>query len=81
MSKKLRVGLFGFGVVGHGFYEILTTTQNDKAEVVKIAVKTKNKPRALPENYFVYDKDSILNDSSIDVIVEAIKMATSRLKL
>src|ERR1700722_20309833 len=76
MSKKLRIGLFGFGVVGHGFHEILTTTESDKCEIVKIAVKDKTKTRSLPEQYFVYDKDAILNDPSIDVVVEAINHDT-----
>jgi homoserine dehydrogenase len=39
MSKKLKIGLFGFGVVGQGLHDIIKS-QNLNLEIVKIAIKT-----------------------------------------
>ena len=75
MSKKLRVGLFGFGVVGQGLYEVLHKTKGINAEVIKICVKHKNKTRPIDGHYFTFDKQEILNDASLDVVVELIDNA------
>lgn len=75
MSKKLRIGLFGFGVVGHGLYDVLHKTKGVNAEIVKICVKHRDKPRTLPASFFTYDKNDILNDDSLDVVVELIDHA------
>jgi homoserine dehydrogenase len=73
--KKLRIGLFGFGVVGHGLYDVLHKTKGIHAEVVKICVKHKDKERSLDAAYFTYNKEDILNDDSLDVVVELIDNA------
>ena len=75
MSKKLRIGLFGFGVVGQGLYEVLHQTKGINAEVIKICVKHKNKTRPIDEHYFTFEKQDILNDASLDVVVELIDNA------
>lgn len=75
MSKKLRLGVFGFGVVGQGLYDVLHKTKGINAEVVKICVKHKDKPRPIPAEYFTFDKNEILNDDSLDVVVELIDNA------
>jgi len=75
MSKKLKIGLFGYGVVGHGLYDVLHKTKGINAEIVKICVKHKDKPRSLPMEYFTYDKNDILNDDSLDIVVELIDHA------
>lgn len=69
---KLKIGLFGYGCVGSGLYEVLKRTPNFKAEIVKICVKDKNKQRNLSADYFTFDKNELLNDDSINVIVELI---------
>lgn len=69
---KLKIGLFGYGCVGSGLYDVLKQTPNFKAEIVKICVKDKTKQRNLPSAYFTYDKNELLNDDSINVIVELI---------
>jgi len=71
MSKKLNIGLFGFGVVGQGLYDIIRT-KNLNLEIVKIAIKNKYKERSLPEEYFTDNADEILNDPNINTIVELI---------
>lgn len=75
MNKKLKVGLFGFGVVGQGLYDVLQKTKGINAEVVKICVKHREKPRPVDAGYFTFDKNDILNNDSLDVVVELIDNA------
>jgi homoserine dehydrogenase len=79
--KHLTLGLFGFGCVGQGLYHVLDETQGIKAEIKKICVKHRNKPRALPEELFTFDKDEILKDPSIDVVVELIDDADAAFEI
>ncbi|MES2808287.1 MAG: homoserine dehydrogenase [Bacteroidota bacterium] len=71
MSKKLNIGLFGFGVVGQGLYDIVRT-KNLNIEIKKIAIKDASKKRSLPEHYFTTDKDELLNNPEINTIIELI---------
>src|SRR5688572_32754527 len=68
--RHLTLGLFGFGCVGQGLYHVLNKTQGIKAEIKKICVKNRNKTRSLPEGIFTFEKDDVLNDPGIDVVVE-----------
>lgn len=72
MNNKLRIGLFGFGVVGQGLYDIFTSTTGFQAEIVKICVKNPKKSRSLPDDYFTFNPDDILGDPTINVVVEMI---------
>ncbi|TAF67248.1 MAG: homoserine dehydrogenase [Cytophagales bacterium] len=74
MDKQLKLGFFGFGCVGQGLYDIFQKT-DFPAEVVKICVKDKNKTRSLPQDYFTFEAKDILDDPSINVIVEMINHA------
>lgn len=74
-SGKLKIGLFGFGCVGQGFYEIFTQHNIENVEIAAIGVKQGGKPRALPDNRFVYDKNIILDNPEIGLIVELISDA------
>ncbi len=71
MSKKLNIGLFGFGVVGQGLYDIIST-KNLNLEVVKIAIKNPDKKRSLPSHLFTAERDELLNNPEINTIVELI---------
>jgi homoserine dehydrogenase len=70
--EKLRIGLFGYGCVGQGLHDVLNSSKGFKADIVKICVKNKNKPRRIPMSNFTFDKDEILDDPSINLIVELI---------
>lgn len=70
--KKLNIGLFGFGCVGFGLYEVLQKTPGLKANIRKICVKNQNKPREIGAENFTFDKNDIFNDPEINVIVELI---------
>lgn len=72
MTKKLQLGLFGFGCVGQGLHHVLQQTHGVKAEIRRIAVKHRDKPRSLPADLFCFDPSVILNDPEIDVVVELI---------
>jgi homoserine dehydrogenase len=71
MSKKLNIGLFGFGVVGQGLYDIIKT-KNLNLEIIKIAIKNPDKKRSLPADIFTADKEELLNNPEINTIVELI---------
>jgi homoserine dehydrogenase len=70
--KQLRIGLFGFGVVGEGLYRILLQTPSLKATIKKVCIKHPGKKRNAPEDLFTTDKFELLNDPDINVIVEVI---------
>jgi len=72
MKKKLNIGLFGFGCVGGGLYEVLNQSQLLDATILKIVVKNKNKKRSLPPENFSFDKNDILNNPEINLVVELI---------
>ena len=49
--NKIKIGLFGFGVVGQGIFQVLSKSRNAHAEIVKICVRS-NKPRSIDASYF-----------------------------
>lgn len=75
-QHNIRIGLFGFGCVGQGLYEVLHLTGGVKAEIVKICVKDRTKKRSLDASFFTFDKTDILNDDTINTVVELIDDAT-----
>ena len=74
MSKRLTIGLFGFGVVGQGLHDIIST-KDLNIEIRKIAIKNPAKERSLPEELFTTDANVILNDPEINTIIELINDA------
>ncbi len=73
MTKKhTSIGLFGFGCVGSGLYEVIQRTPTLQAEIKRIGIKDKSKKRSLPAHFFTFDKWDILNDAEINVVVELI---------
>jgi homoserine dehydrogenase len=81
VKKKLKIGLFGFGVVGHGLYNVLNKTHGVKAEIKKICVKNKDKKRDLDSAIFTFEKSDILNDADIDIVVELIDDANAAFEI
>lgn len=71
-SKPLNIGLFGFGCVGFGLFEVLSKTPTLKANIRRICVKDKTKPRPIDASHFVYDREAILGDEDINLVVELI---------
>lgn len=71
-QEKLRIGLFGYGCVGQGLHDVLNSSKGFKADIVRICVKDRTKKRRIAMDNFTFDKDDILNDSSINLVVELI---------
>lgn len=72
MSKQLVIGLFGFGVVGEGIYNVLQKTPSLNARIKKICIKNPVKKRNAPADLFTTDYTDILYDPEINLIVELI---------
>jgi len=71
-QEKLRIGMFGYGCVGQGLHDVLNSSKGLKADIVKICVKDRTKQRRIPMSNFTFDRDEILNDPSINLVVELI---------
>jgi len=63
----MRIGLLGFGTVGKGVYEL--TAAREDMQVVKVLCR---RELTLPDAAVTHNFDDILQDSSIDTVVEAI---------
>lgn len=77
MSKELNIGLFGFGCVGSGLYKVLHETQQVKANIKRIVVKSKGKQRSISPELYGFEKNEILEDESINLVVELIDDANA----
>jgi homoserine dehydrogenase len=76
-NSKLKIGLFGFGVVGEGLYKVLQQTSSLNATIAKVCIKHSEKKRNAPAELFTTNAEEILNDESINVIVELIDDAVA----
>lgn len=83
MSKhrKLVIGMFGFGVVGEGLYQVLKQTPSLSAQIKKVCIKHPSKKRNAPAELFTTDKQELLNDPDINVIVEVIDDADAAFEI
>lgn len=79
MKNEISIGLLGFGTVGSGVAKIIQQHQEDlqhklgaKVAIRKVLVRDAGKDRScdLDPNVFTTDIEEILNDSSLDIIVE-----------
>jgi homoserine dehydrogenase len=80
-NKQLNIGLFGFGVVGKGLYDVLHTTPTLQASIKKIVIKNADKKRSIAAENFSTDRSAILNDESINVVVELIDDADAAFEI
>ena len=71
-EKTLVIGMFGFGVVGEGLYKVLKQTPSLKASIKKVCIKNPGKKRNAPASLFTSEKNDLLFDPEINVIVEVI---------
>ena len=70
-GKKLNIGLFGFGTVGSGLYDVLKRIGSKNVEIKRICVRDLSKQRGI-EAEFTNNADDIFNDPDINFIVELI---------
>lgn len=80
MSKKLTIGMFGFGVVGQGLYDIIKTKKLN-LEIKKFVIKNAGKTRSLPAELFSTNPNDILNDPEINTVVELIDDADAAFEI
>ncbi|MEW9095009.1 MAG: homoserine dehydrogenase [Clostridiaceae bacterium] len=79
--KKVNIGLLGFGNVGRGVWKIVEENRNElkkrsgyEVNISKILVKDIDKQREVnvPKRILTTDFNEILEDDSIDIVVEVI---------
>jgi len=80
-TDQLTIGLFGFGVVGKGLYDVLHSTPTLQSSIKKICIKDPGKKRAIAAENFTTDASILLNDQSINVIVELIDDADAAFEI
>lgn len=71
MSKPLTLGIIGFGTVGQGLYDIISS-KDLGLRVKKFVIKDENKERSLSRDLFTIDREIVLDDPEIDTVVELI---------
>lgn len=73
MENKIKIGLIGLGTVGSGVFKTLKNFDN--VEIVKIAVKNKNKKRnieGLDESIITDNPFDVVNDPQIQIVAELV---------
>ncbi len=73
-NDKIKIGLFGFGTVGQSLFTVVKQARNAHAEIRRIAVRDKSKPRKVYADPTLFTENStdILDDPEIGLIVEVI---------
>lgn len=72
-NKQINIGLFGFGTVGKGLYDVLKKIQPENVSIVKVCVRNVAKHSAeAPELEFTNNADDIFSDNRINFVVELI---------
>lgn len=79
--KKLNIGLFGFGCVGQGLYETLNTSKNFNGEITKICIKNPDKKRKLSSDLFTTQKEEVIHNPQVDIVVELIDDANAAFEI
>ncbi|NOU60108.1 homoserine dehydrogenase [Marinifilum caeruleilacunae] len=72
MSNKLKIGVFGYGVVGSGLAHVLKNSKGLDASIVKVCVRDGEKERELDSAVLTTKPDDILSDPEINVVAELI---------
>lgn len=78
---NIRIGLFGYGCVGQGLHDVLNNSRGLRAEIIKICVRDRNKKRRIPAENFTFDRADILDDPSINLVVELIDDADEAFRI
>lgn len=74
MNKQhLNIGLFGFGTVGHGLYELLQKVPEANATIARVCVRNVERhSRLTPGLQFTSSMEEVLDDPRINIVVELI---------
>ncbi len=71
MKKTINIGLFGFGSVGRGLYDVLGAVESNDIHIKRICVRNIHKERGVKAD-FTDSADEIFSDGEINMIVELI---------
>lgn len=71
MKKEIKIGLFGFGSVGRGLYDVLEAVEGKDITIRRICVRDLSKDRGVAAE-FTDQPDRIFEDPEINMIVELI---------
>ena len=71
MKKEINIGLFGFGSVGRGLYDVLDAVEGKDIKIKRICVRDLSKDRGVVAE-FTDSADDIFSDPEINMIVELI---------
>ena len=74
--KNLNIGLFGFGNVGRGLYDVLHRINSQNVHIKRVCVRDVNKDRGVKAE-FTSNADDIFEDKDINLIVEVIDDANA----
>lgn len=74
-TSNFSIGLIGLGCVGQGFKYALETTFSNRATIVQIAVKERNKKRQVQSDTLSFEALEIINSPKNNTIVELIDHA------
>jgi len=77
----MKIGLFGFGCVGQGLWQVMHETKGLRAEINRICIKNPEKKRSLPASFFTTNAADILEDPEIDIVVELIDDAEAAFEI
>ncbi len=70
---SVKIGQFGFGVVGQGFYQVLSQLNGAApGAIARICVRDRQKLRNIPAQHFTFDPADILHNPGIRHLVELI---------
>jgi len=71
-NKQLTIGMFGFGNVGRGLYDVLNTISSKEATIKRVCVRDITKERGVDADFFTDNAEEIFADKDINLIVELI---------
>lgn len=80
MKKEINIGLFGFGSVGRGLYDVLAAIEDKDIRIRRICVRDITKDRGV-EADFTASPEDIFADPEINMIVELIDDAEAAYKI
>ncbi|MGL5683224.1 MAG: homoserine dehydrogenase [Marinifilaceae bacterium] len=78
--KQFNIGLFGFGSVGHGLYDVLQRVGMEQISIKRVCVRNVEKYKDIPLE-ITNNADDIFNDKDINLIVELIDDADASLHI
>lgn len=83
ISHPIRIGLFGLGTVGQGFYHVIRQAINAHADIRRICVRNIAKKRDVEVNPAILtdNMEDVFNDPEVNLIVEVVDDAEASYRI